>query len=241
MCKEKILVFGANGQLGKSIKRVVDNKNKSEYDFIFLTKQQSNITDKDVLDVVIKTHLPKYVINCAAYTNVDVAEDEKENAYAINVLGVKHLAQVCKSYNSCLIHISTDFVFEGSTLKFLDENTICKPINYYGLTKLEGEQEIQTILNTHFIIRTSWLYSEFGNNFVKTMLRLGAEKESLQVVNDQIGTPTYAIDLAKFIIHIVEIKSEKFGVYHYSNNGLCSWYDFSKSIFDHIYHILEEF
>lgn len=233
MSKEIVIVFGSNGQLGQSIKHVIDKKNKLTHNFVFLSKQQSNILDKAALDIIFKTYLPKYVINCAAYTNVDLAEDNKEDAYAINVLGVKYLAQVCKRYKSCLIHISTDFVFEGNTLKFLDEDAICKPINYYGLTKLEGEQEIQNIITTHFIIRTSWLYSEFGNNFVKTMLRLGLEKESLQVVEDQIGAPTYAVNLAEFIIKIIEINSKKFGTYHYSNQGLCSWYDFSKSIFEY--------
>ncbi len=231
--KNNILIFGANGQLGQSLKSVVANIESAIFNIVFLSKSVSDITNNAILEEVFKKYSPTYIINCAAYTQVDLAEDFKEEAYAINATGVKNIALLCKKYNSCLIHISTDFVFEGNKTSLLNEDDVCKPINYYGVSKLQGEQEIEKIVGEHFIIRTSWLYSEFGNNFVKTMLRLGSEKESLQVVNDQIGTPTYAVDLAKFIIHIIETESQKYGVYHYSNEGISSWYDFAKSIFEY--------
>jgi dTDP-4-dehydrorhamnose reductase len=231
--KKKILIFGAGGQLGQSLKSVVANTESAIFDFIFLLKQKSDITNVSLLEEIIKKYSPKYIINCAAYTQVDLAEDFKEEAYNINVTGAKNLADLCEKHNCCLLHISTDFVFKGDSTNLLKEDDACNPINYYGLSKLLGEQEIQKVLKEHFIIRTSWLYSEFGNNFVKTMLRLGGEKDSLNVVHNQVGTPTYAVDLAKCIITIIERQSTAYGIYHYSNEGLCSWYDFATTIFEY--------
>ena len=142
------------------------------------------------------------------------------------------MALVCKDYGTVMIHVSTDFVFEGNHPNLLVETDIAEPINIYGITKLEGEQDIAEILSQHFIIRTSWLYSEYGNNFVKTMLKLGAERDELKIISDQIGTPTYAIDLAHCILKIVSSTSQEYGIYHYSNEGVCSWYDFAQAIFD---------
>lgn len=231
--KKNALIFGAGGQLGLSLKNVISNKKSAIFDFVFLPKQESDITNISLLEETIKKYSPKYIINCAAYTQVDLAEDFKDEAYSINVTGTKNIAVLCDKYNIIFIHISTDFVFKGNSPNLLNEEDICDPVNYYGLSKLYGEQEIQKNLKEYFIIRTSWLYSEFGNNFVKTMLRLGKEKEKLNVVNDQVGTPTYAVDLAKFIIHLTESSSTEYGVYNYSNEGVSSWYDFAKAIFEY--------
>jgi dTDP-4-dehydrorhamnose reductase len=231
--KKNVLIFGANGQLGQSLKSIVSDYTLPTFNFVFLSKDESNILNIETLEEVFIKYSPKYIINCAAYTQVDLAEDFKEEAYNINVTGTKNIAIFCNKYDSSLIHISTDFVFEGNKATLLKEDDICNPINYYGLSKLQGEKEIEKKIKEYFIIRTSWLYSEFGNNFVKTMLRLGNEKESLNVVNDQFGTPTYAVDLAEFLISIIDAESQKYGVYHYSNEGVSSWYDFSKAIFEY--------
>ncbi len=238
--QKEILVFGANGQLGQSIKQILVDSDKKEVDkFYFLSSNDADITKIEKLEEIFEKFQPKYIINCAAYTKVDLAEDEKEEANSVNCYGAKNLAVLCEKYKCDLIHISTDFVFDGKSIKLLDEDGECEPINFYGLSKLKGEKEIQNNLKRYFIIRTSWLYSEFGNNFVKTMLRLSEEKSSLNVVEDQIGTPTYAKDLANFILHLIDVRSEKYGVYHYSNLGLCSWYDFAKSIFEYSDSIME--
>lgn len=227
-----VVVFGSKGQLGQSLQFVI-NLQKNNYNFVFLAREESDITDIVLLENTFKKYRPKYVVNCAAYTKVDLAEDFKEEAFAINVSGAKNIAELCNDYGTTLIHISTDFVFEGEEATLKNEKSLCKPINYYGLSKLLGEKEIEKILKEYFIIRTSWLYSEFGNNFVKTMLRLAKEREELNVINDQIGSPTYAMDLAKFILTIIKQGSRNFGVYHYSNEGVCSWYDFAGSIFEY--------
>ncbi len=231
--QKQVLVFGSNGQLGKAIKSVVDNFDLQFFKFIFLDKHEGDITNTTTLTTVFSSYNPAYVINCAAYTKVDLAEKDKETANKVNGIGSKNLAELCKKNNCILIHISTDFVFKGNTLKLLTETNAVNPINYYGVSKYNGELAIEKELPTYFIIRTSWLYSEFGSNFVKTMLRLAQEKDSLDVVSDQIGTPTYAVDLASFIIQIIQTKSTSYGIYHYSNEGLCSWYDFAKSIFEY--------
>ena len=228
-----VLIFGSGGQLGQALKSVVSLTESSNFEYIFLSKQDSDITNSILLEDVFKKHTPKYIINCAAYTQVDLAEDFKEEAHKINVIGAKNLASLCHKYKCCLLHISTDFVFQGNISNMLNEEDPCNPINYYGLSKLQGEQEIEKLADAYFILRTSWLYSEFGNNFMKTMLRLGKEKDRLQVVNDQFGTPTYAVDLAKALLQIIETKNQKFGVYHYSNEGASTWYDFAKAIFEY--------
>lgn len=226
----KIIVFGGIGQLGSCINKMVTKKGLVEY--VFLNIEQGNISDLVQLEELFKAHQPSYVINCAAYTAVDQAEDELALSREINKTGASNLAQKCVEHNAILIHISTDFVFEGNLPKLLNEEDAENPINVYGRTKLEGEQAIQKVCEHYFIVRTSWLYSEYGGNFVKTMLRLGQERESLNIISDQIGTPTYAMDLASVLVEIVESGNMNFGIYHYSNEGVASWYDFAKAIFE---------
>jgi dTDP-4-dehydrorhamnose reductase len=226
----KSLVFGASGQLGQCLRLVAGEKGVSGIEF--LPEEEADILNTESLEKLFQQYQPQYIINCAAYTAVDKAEDETELARKINRDGVVNLSRLCQEYNTTFIHVSTDFVFEGNTPQPLTETDPAKPINVYGLTKLEGEQVIEETLDKYFIIRTSWLYSEFGNNFVKTMLRLGAERDVLKVIADQVGTPTYAVDLAECILRIITSGTKHFGIYHYSNEGVTSWYDFAKAIFD---------
>ena len=225
-----IVVFGASGQLGHCIKSVAALKDIA--DVVFPPESEANILDKEALNKVLEQYKPAYAINCAAYTEVDKAEDDAELAHRINKTGAENLAIQCKAHHAVLIHISTDFVFKGDIARPLTEGDTANPISVYGQTKLDGEKAVAAILNEHFTIRTGWLYSEYGNNFVKTMLRLGAERDELKVIADQVGTPTYAIDLADFILHIIINKSKAHGIYHFSNEGVTSWYDFAKAIFD---------
>jgi dTDP-4-dehydrorhamnose reductase len=227
---ENILVFGASGQLGQCLKKVAALKGITS--IIFPPESEANILDADLLAKVFEQYKPAYAINCAAYTAVDKAEDDIELARKINKTGAANLADQCKAHGAALVQISTDFVFAGNNPNPLTEDDIAEPISIYGLTKLEGEQDVAAILPQHFIIRTSWLYSEFANNFVKTMLKLGAERDELKIIADQVGTPTYAIDLAGAILDIITSGSENYGIYHYSNEGVTSWYDFAKGIFD---------
>lgn len=227
---EKIIVFGASGQLGQCLKLVAK---KYKIDRInFLPEEQANILDQERLRAVFEAEKPEYCINCAAYTAVDKAEDELDLAREINRDGAENLGLLCKEFNATLIHISTDFVFDGNLARPLTELDEARPVNVYGLTKLEGESRIAAVTEKYYILRTSWLYSEFGNNFVKTMLRLGSEKEELRIIADQVGTPTYAVDLADFIFHLITNDNQKYGLYHYSNEGVASWYDFAKAVFD---------
>ena len=227
----KVLVTGANGQLAtciKDIKSFYPNLNLIYTDYLEL-----DICDWKRVNSFFNEHSPiHYCINCAAYTNVDNAENEGQNAFNINTNGARNLAQVCKSNNSDLIHISTDFVFDGKSIKAYTEEDLTNPISIYGKTKLKGEQEIIELLENHFILRTSWLYSEHGSNFMKTMLKLSNERDNLNVVNDQIGTPTYAKDLAEVILEIISTNNKFYGTYNYSNEGETSWYDFAKAIFE---------
>ena len=225
-----ILIFGASGQLGQCLKKI--SLDKDIKNLVFLPQEKADILDDQKLKTVFDSFQPKFIINCAAYTAVDKAEEEVDLARKINKTGAENLASNCLEFGTVMIHISTDFVFEGNHPKLLVETDLAQPINIYGLTKLEGENDIVSILPAHFIIRTSWLYSEFGNNFVKTMLKLGADRDELKIIADQIGTPTYAIDLAGCILQIISSASKEYGTYHYSNEGLCSWYDFAKAIFD---------
>ena len=175
---------------------------------------------------------PYYCINAAAYTAVDKAESDSENAYRVNVVGAANIAEVCNKYNTVLLHVSTDFVFDGNKTTPYTEDDETNPHGVYGITKRDGEIEIQKILREHYIIRTSWLYSQYGNNFMKTMLRLAGERSSLGVVNDQTGTPTHAVDLAETIMAIITSGKKDYGVYHYSNEGETTWYGFAKKIFE---------
>jgi dTDP-4-dehydrorhamnose reductase len=225
-----ILVFGGKGQLGQCLKKVADSRGIQG--LVYLDELEGNILDTTILVNLFTTHNPIYAINCAAYTAVDKAEDETELARLINKTGAGNVAKVCAQFNTTLIHISTDFVFEGNSPIALNEEDVAEPINVYGLTKLEGELAVAEEAKQYFILRTSWLYSEFAANFVKTMLLLGAEREELGVIVDQVGTPTYAVDLAACVLDIINSKSEAYGLYHYSNEGVTSWYDFAKAIFE---------
>lgn len=225
-----ILVFGGVGQLGQCIQKVAEQKNISG--LIYLDEKEGNILDLDLLKALFQKYKPSYVINCAAYTAVDKAEDEVEIARKVNKDGAANLAVLSAEFDATMIHISTDFVFEGNQTGLLTEEDVANPVGIYGLTKLEGEISIQEATQKYFTLRTSWLYSEFANNFVKTMIRLGKERSELGVIVDQVGSPTYAVDLAKVIVHIIESKSEAYGLYHFSNEGVTSWYDFATAIFE---------
>ncbi len=227
-----VLVTGANGQLGQAIKKI--SEDFSEISFVFADSEMLDITNtKNCLDF-FDQHKPNYCINTAAYTAVDLAETEQEKAYSVNVIGVKNLAESCKKHLTTLIHISTDFVFDGEKDFPYTEEDIPNPKSVYGKTKLEGEQEIQAILDKYYIIRTSWVYSEFGKNFKKTMLNLSKSHPTIRIVNDQIGSPTNANCLARAILQIIakDNPAQHFGLYHFSNEGSCSWYEFAKKIFE---------
>jgi dTDP-4-dehydrorhamnose reductase len=224
-----ILVTGSMGQLGSEIKELSSNYN---YNFFFTTRDDIDITSKDSIKEFCQTNSINVIINCAAYTAVDKAQSDIENADLVNRKAVKKLSIIAKELNIKLIHISTDYVFDGKNFKPYVEEFQTNPQSVYGKTKLDGENEIRDInpLNS-IIIRTSWVYSYYGNNFVKTMLRLGKEKEELGVIFDQIGTPTYAKDLAITILNIIpQIDNSKVEIYNYSNEGVLSWYDFAKEI-----------
>ncbi len=223
------LVTGSNGQLGSELKKLSSNY---EYNFIFTCKDELDITNKIDLAKFIEKNNIDIIINCAAYTAVDKAENEKKLADDINHIAVKNLAQIAKDKNIKLVHVSTDYVFAGKHYKSYKENDTTNPQSIYGKTKLDGENAMMDInpLNS-IIIRTSWIYSSYGNNFVKTMLRLGKRKKELDVVCDQVGTPTYAKDLARVIFDILpKIQNKQVEIYNYSNEGVLSWFDFAKEI-----------
>lgn len=224
-----ILVTGANGQLGLCLKDI--SFTYPNLNFHFKNSTELDITNENNLKKLFSRINFDYCINCAAYTNVDKAETEKERAYLVNAEAVKLLAQTCKNHNTTLIHISTDFVFDGSKNSPYTEMDMPNPINVYGASKLKGEQHIKDTFDKYFILRTSWVYSAYGNNFVKTMIRLGLERDEISVVNDQIGSPTFAVDLAKVILQIISLKSHNYGTYHFSNEGTISWYGFALEIF----------
>jgi len=216
--------------LGQSLAHVARQRGTAGLEF--LPEAEANILDTAGLAALFARHRPAYCINCAAYTAVDRAEDDVDLARRINRDGVENLARLCGEHGTVLIQISTDFVFAGTGNQPLLETDETAPLGVYGLTKLEGEQVIPAHTARYFILRTSWLYSEFANNFLKTMLRLGRERAELHVVWDQVGTPTYAVDLAGCILTIIESQSPAFGLYHYSNEGVASWYDFATAIFE---------
>ena len=226
---KKILVTGANGQLGSELRVLSVNSN---HEFLFTDVAELDITNREAVDNYVSEHGAEIIVNCAAYTNVDKAEDDTEMADNINHLAVKNLAEVSAKYKLILIHISTDYVFDGSKNTPYLETDATAPLGVYGHTKLDGEKAVTDSGCDYLIIRTSWLYSSFGNNFVKTIRRLTAEKDSLKVVFDQVGTPTYAADLASAILEIIETGKYKSnsGIYHFSNEGVCSWYDFAIEI-----------
>lgn len=236
MSKMNILVTGANGQLGNEMRVVARN---SADNYIFTDVAELDITDAAAVEKMVTDNDVKVIVNCAAYTNVDKAEDDREFAELLNARAVENLAQAIRRNDGLLVHVSTDYVFGGTK-----NNTPCRedepanPTGVYGVTKLHGEQAIIASGCHHIIIRTAWLYSEFGKNFLKTMLDLTATKPQLKVVFDQVGSPTYAYDLALAIFDIVENRKyvDNDGIYHYSNEGVCSWFDFTKMIAEYADH-----
>ena len=247
MAASIILVSGKNGQLGKELQDVALTNQQTE--FIFFDREELNIADETALQHSFEQYRPSFFINCAAYTAVDKAETEQEQAYLINAEAVGNIAKQCNQFNTTLIHISTDYVFDGKATSPYKPDDKTDPVNYYGYTKWLGEQlAINNNPNT-IVIRTSWVYSKYGNNFVKTMLRLMKERKEINVVNDQLGSPTYAKDLADAIVKIVNSpkvrKSESqeeatanyklqtaASIFHFSNDGIISWYDFAVAIRD---------
>ena len=225
-----ILVTGANGQLGKELQLL--SLDFPSYSFLFVAKEGLNIADAAATEKYFAAQRIDFCINCAAYTAVDKAESEPENAFLVNGIAVATLAAVCKKNNSKLIHISTDYVFDGTATQPYKETDQTNPVSIYGQSKLQGEVLALENCPSTIIIRTAWVYSSFGNNFVKTMLRLMKERESINVVNDQLGCPTYAADLAAAIMQIIASgkSNENPGIYHYANAGITNWYEFAIAI-----------
>ena len=229
MRSQKIFVTGANGQLGRELRALCADF--PAFDFFFFDRAALPIEDADALEAFFSRERPAWCINCAAYTAVDKAEAERESAFLINGDAVGYLAAACRKHQTRLIHLSTDYVFDGRSAMALKETDPTGPINTYGASKLEGEkQALATHPDGTLIIRTAWVYSEFGNNFVKTMIRLMKERPSINVVDDQIGSPTYAADLAAAIMKIIEAPAFIPGLFHYSNEGRISWFEFALAI-----------
>ncbi len=226
----KILVTGANGQLGNEIRNLAGSF--PDFEFLFTDVAELNITDEKAIENCAATEKIAVIINCAAYTAVDKAEQEQEMAYLINSAAVANLAKVSARFNILLIHVSTDYVFNGKGYRPYNEDDPMDPISVYAKSKAEGEQRISEFARKAIIIRTSWLYSEFGHNFIKTIVKYGKERGKLNVVFDQVGTPTYARDLAKTILTIISfpVTSDGIEIFHYANEGVASWYDFARAI-----------
>lgn len=223
-----VLVTGASGQLGKCFQKLA--KDQQEIDWLFMDSSTIDITSKKDLEWCFSSKQIDYCINCAAYTNVEKAESEMEKAFSINAEAVKNLAKLCKQNKSVLIHFSTDYVFDGTSKIPYTEEATTNPINVYGASKLKGERYIEQNLDSYFIFRTSWLYSEFGHNFYKTILNKAAQKETLNITTAQKGTPTNANHLAGLILEIVLKENLHFGLYHFSNAGETTWYSFAEEI-----------
>ncbi|EDP69542.1 dTDP-4-dehydrorhamnose reductase [Flavobacteriales bacterium ALC-1] len=227
-----VLVTAKDSQLARCIESI--SKNHPKVNFIFKSSSDLDITKKTHVQSVFNSIKDlDYCINCAAYTAVDKAEEDTINAYSVNVLGSKNLAEACYEYEVTLVHISTDFVFNGTVPvpQPYSEDSNTGPLSVYGETKLKGEKVIAETIKKHFIFRTSWMFSEFGNNFLKTMLKLATERNEINVVSDQIGSPTYARDLAKVILCFIEKEYKNYGIFHYCNRGSTTWYNFAKEIF----------
>lgn len=234
----KVLVTGSNGQLGKELKKIAPSF--PQFEFIFLSREDLPIHHFDLVRNTFKAYQPRFCINCAAYTAVDRAEQEKDRAFHINGEAVGVLAAICKEHNCKFIHISTDYVFDGTATTPYKEDSTTNPLNVYGASKLEGEKQALHFNPGSIIIRTSWVYSEYGKNFVKTMLKLMEEKDEINVVNDQFGSPTYAADLAETILQIIANLQTQLatrhsplpphGIYHFCNEGTISWYNFAMAI-----------
>ncbi|MBQ0115575.1 MAG: dTDP-4-dehydrorhamnose reductase [Bacteroidales bacterium] len=224
----KILITGANGQLGNEMRIVLGNHH--EHSALFTDIEELDLTQSDAVSKFVANNNIDIIVNCAAYTAVDSAEDNPELCHKINVEAVRNLATASREYGARIIHISTDYVFDGSQNLPYNETTQTCPKSVYGRTKLEGERILLETSPDSIVIRTAWLYSPFGKNFVKTMIKLGQEKDSLKVVYDQVGTPTYARDLARAIVTIINSDNWVSGIYHFTNEGVTSWFDFTKAI-----------
>lgn len=224
----RVLITGANGQMGQAMQSIAAQY--IAFDFVFLTRKMLDVSNIENCRSIFKKLNPDFCVNFAAYTNVERAEDEKELAYHINAEGCKNLAEVCLEFNTTFVHLSTDFVFDGEKTEPYVPTDLPNPINVYGASKLKGEQYIQELLVKYYIVRTSWIYSAFGHNFENTMLNLAKSKSEINVVNDQIGCPTHAVDICHFILALIQ--THKFGLYHYRGDLICSWYDFAVSIFN---------
>lgn len=222
----KVLVTGANGQLGYD---VVKELQKQNIECCGATRQDFDIVDFEDTEKFIRNYMPDAVIHCAAYTAVDKAEDEQGLCYLVNASATESIAEICRKINAKMLYISTDYVFDGTKDGFYEVDDKPNPINVYGKTKLLGEQAVQKILDKYFIVRISWVFGEHGNNFVKTMLRLGKERKEINVVADQYGSPTYTADLAPLLVEMV--KTDKYGIYHVTNEGVCTWAEFAEEIF----------
>lgn len=225
---KKILITGSKGQLGNEM-RVISARYPA-YSFVFTDVDELDITNSDALRLFFAEERPDFVVNCAAYTAVDKAEDDVEMCYKINRNAVRNLGAVTGSVNAKIIHVSTDYVFDGTSHIPYTEDMPVSPATVYGKSKLAGEQTLMDVCPQSVVIRTSWLYSSFGNNFVKTMMKLGNERETLGVIYDQVGSPTYAADLAMAIMKVIDAENFVPGIYHFSDEGVCSWYDFTKAI-----------
>lgn len=228
-----ILITGSDGQLGKTFRKISSNY-CNNYKFIFSDLLELDITNIESIRTFCNTEKVDIVINCAAYTAVDKAEEDQENVYLINSIGVSNLSKVCKEVGIFMVHISTDYVFDGTRIDTYEEGANPNPISVYGASKVSGEKEMIRSGVNGIILRTSWLYSEFGNNFVFTILRIARERDRIQIVDDQFGTPTNSCDLAEVILQLLERKDKIKGceIFHYSNSGSCSWYEFAKRIIE---------
>jgi dTDP-4-dehydrorhamnose reductase len=222
----KVVVTGAAGQLGQDVLLELERKNHQAFG---ADRQQLDITKEDDVLAFISEVKPDVILHCAAYTNVDAAEENEEAAYQVNAAGTEYLAKAAKQNGAKMMYISTDYVFDGTASEPYEVDEPTKPLGAYGRTKLAGEQLLQKHLDEFFIVRTAWVFGIHGNNFVKTMIRLGKERGEVGVVHDQIGSPTYTVDLARFMVELME--TEKYGIYHATNSGICSWYEFAVEIF----------
>jgi len=223
-----ILITGSNGQLGNEMQQAAVRF--PDFNYIYTDVAELDICDKSALDAFVKANNVNVIVNCAAYTAVDKAEDDVELCYKINRDAVRNIAEVATENKVKVVHVSTDYVFDGTNyLPYTEDMPVC-PATVYGKSKLEGEQALLENCKESVILRTAWLYSSFGNNFVKTMMKLGTERDSLGVIFDQVGTPTYAADLADAIMQLISSETFVPGIYHFSDEGVCSWYDFTKTI-----------
>lgn len=224
--KLKIVVTGANGQLGRELTLWATDA----ADIVGFGRAELDITILEQCKTILEQQKPDIVIHCAAYTAVDQAESEPDAAFLVNEEGTRNLAEAAAAVGAKICYVSTDYVFDGTGSKPYQEQDQTNPQTIYGKSKLAGEHAVQTLIERHFIVRTSWVYGKYGNNFVKTMLRLAGERDRLTVVSDQVGSPTYTYDLATFLIELVQ--TEYYGIYHASNTGSCSWYEFAEAIFE---------